>query len=186
MPSQMASSAGHEPAREITMGSSQVLNATRPVLPLPLPRFCCRFTSGFLRRRGSFDTGRQAVYPLAPRTTAFRSFPQFIVARQDTGGDEGQESGDSGSQGNEGSAGSSVSRQSALPAQDPQQRAPHVEEAPSDSGARRQRRSATSPTSHHHERPRLEGSPGTGTSPPLSSASRSMDCLLYTSPSPRD
>ena len=55
------------------------------------------------------------------------------------GADEGQESGDSGSQGNEGSDGSSVSRQSALPAEDPQQRAPHVE-----------------------------------------------DCLLYTSPSPRD
>ena len=84
------------------------------------------------------------------------------------GADEGQESGDSGSQGNEGSDGSSVSRQSALPAEDPQQRAPHVEEAPSDSGARRQRRSATSPTSHHHEQPRLEGSPGTGTPPPLS------------------
>ena len=93
------------------------------------------------------------------------------------GADEGQESGDSGSQGNEGSDGSSVSRQSALPA-DPQQRAPHVEEAPSDSGARRQRRSATSPTSHHHEQPRLEDSPGTGTPPLLSSASRSMDARL--------
>ena len=102
------------------------------------------------------------------------------------GADEGQESGDSGSQGNDGSEGSPVSHKSALPAGAPQQRETHMEATPSDSGARRQRRSAASSPSHHHERPRLEGSPGTGTPPPLSSAARSMDCLLYTSPSPRD
>ena len=52
-----------------------------------------------------------------------------------------------------------------------------MEDAPSDSGARGQRRSAI-PSSHHQEQPRLERSPGTGTPPPLSSASRSMDARL--------
>ena len=95
------------------------------------------------------------------------------------GGDEGQESSDSGTQGSEGSDSSSQdSRQSALPAEDPQQRTSKVEEAPSDSRARWQRQSATSPKQQHHEQPRPAGSPGTGAPPPWRSTSQSVDVRL--------
>ena len=93
--------------------------------------------------------------------------------------DEGQESSDSGTQGSEGSDGSSQdSRQSALPAEDPQQRTSKVEEAPSDSRARWQRQSATSPKQQHHEQPRPAGSPGMGAPPPWRSTSQSVDARL--------
>ena len=94
--------------------------------------------------------------------------------------DVGKESSDSGTQEREDSDhGSHDSRGHSAPtaAEEPTHRTPSMEDAPSDSGARGQRRSAI-PSSHHQEQPRLEGSPGTGTPPPLSSASRSMDASL--------
>ena len=92
----------------------------------------------------------------------------------------GKESSDSGTQEREDSDhGSHDSRAHSAPtaAEEPTHRTPSMEDAPSDSGARGQRRSAI-PSSHHQEQPRLERSPGTGTPPPLSSASRSMDARL--------
>ena len=144
---------------------SQVLNATHPVLPFP----SLALVAGSQVVSSGDDTPSSRAVRLSTRSRRGRRgsglSPSSSSPDRAPRADEEQESGDSGSQGNEGSDDSSDSRQSALPAEDPQQRAPHVEEAPSDSGVRWQRRSVTSPTPQHHEQPRLEGSPGTGTPP---------------------